>query len=311
VSLDRSHTRMNFYGNVHVGVDITIEELRSMYDIVVLAYGCESDRKLGIPGEENLSGIFSAREFVAWYNGKAKKREKQCVCVGVCIGSTLLFYLYFLRPNPHFFFSIDLGHPDYQHIGPKIVKAFGSQHENNNNNNKTSQDDNPTDSTTTTLVQQDDADYHDIPVVVIGQGNVALDCARILSKGYHDLYETDIITEAIQILQKGVKNISVLGRRGHVQGAFTIKELRELTKLNDTQMWIQRNEMELGLTPSSQVELSEGPQSKAKKRIDELLRQVASQGTCCLLFFAPFATESTLITFLPWLHRTILSRIES
>lgn len=61
---------MSFYGNVNVGIDITISELRSMYDIVVLAYGCESDRKLEIQGEDSLNGILSAREFVAWYNGK-------------------------------------------------------------------------------------------------------------------------------------------------------------------------------------------------------------------------------------------------
>jgi adrenodoxin-NADP+ reductase len=55
--------------NVRVGSDVTLEELRQLYDIVVLAYGCESDRKLGIPGEDSIEGILSAREFVAWYNG--------------------------------------------------------------------------------------------------------------------------------------------------------------------------------------------------------------------------------------------------
>lgn len=60
---------IQFYGNVHVGYDVSIEELRTMYDIVVMAYGCESDRKLGISGEDTLENILSAREFVAWYNG--------------------------------------------------------------------------------------------------------------------------------------------------------------------------------------------------------------------------------------------------
>mmetsp|Transcript_15299 Transcript_15299/g.21312 ORF Transcript_15299/g.21312 Transcript_15299/m.21312 type:complete len:223 (-) Transcript_15299:1355-2023(-) len=61
---------INFKGNVNVGKDISLDELRAMYDVVVLAYGCDSDRKLGIPGEDTLRGVLSAREFVAWYNGK-------------------------------------------------------------------------------------------------------------------------------------------------------------------------------------------------------------------------------------------------
>lgn len=60
---------VNLYANVEVGKDISVDELRQIYDVVVLAYGCQSDRKLGIEGEE-LEGVLSAREFVAWYNGK-------------------------------------------------------------------------------------------------------------------------------------------------------------------------------------------------------------------------------------------------
>jgi len=59
---------VRFLGNVNVGEDISVQELREKYDVVVLSYGCESDRKLGIPGED-LNGVLSARAFVAWYNG--------------------------------------------------------------------------------------------------------------------------------------------------------------------------------------------------------------------------------------------------
>jgi adrenodoxin-NADP+ reductase len=59
---------IKFYGNVDVGQDVTVAELRALYDIVVLSYGCDSDRKLNIPGQD-LRGVLSAREFVAWYNG--------------------------------------------------------------------------------------------------------------------------------------------------------------------------------------------------------------------------------------------------
>lgn len=60
--------RCSFFGNVTLGSSISLSELRDIYDVVVLAYGAESDRDLGILGEE-LKGIYSAREFVWWYNG--------------------------------------------------------------------------------------------------------------------------------------------------------------------------------------------------------------------------------------------------
>ncbi len=65
---------IEFRGNVEVGTDISLQELRDLYDVVILAYGCDSDKKLGIEIEkvndgERFEGIYSAREFVAWYNG--------------------------------------------------------------------------------------------------------------------------------------------------------------------------------------------------------------------------------------------------
>ena len=57
-----------FWGNVAVGSDISVDELRAHYDAVVFACGAETDRKLGIPGED-LPGSYTATEFVAWYNG--------------------------------------------------------------------------------------------------------------------------------------------------------------------------------------------------------------------------------------------------
>ncbi|KAL2924565.1 NADPH:adrenodoxin oxidoreductase mitochondrial, partial [Bienertia sinuspersici] len=60
--------RCMFLGNVNLGSSVSLKELRDLYHVVVLAYGAESDRVLGVPGE-NLEGIYSAREFVWWYNG--------------------------------------------------------------------------------------------------------------------------------------------------------------------------------------------------------------------------------------------------
>jgi len=57
-----------FIGNVEVGRDITHGDLVRLYDAVVYAVGAQSDRRLGIPGED-LAGSWPATEFVAWYNG--------------------------------------------------------------------------------------------------------------------------------------------------------------------------------------------------------------------------------------------------
>jgi ferredoxin--NADP+ reductase len=57
-----------FLGNVHVGRDVTVAELRERYEVLILCYGAETDRTLGIPGEQ-LPGSHAATEFVAWYNG--------------------------------------------------------------------------------------------------------------------------------------------------------------------------------------------------------------------------------------------------
>src|SRR5207249_229877 len=57
-----------FFGNVEVGQDLTQADLIRLYDAVIYAFGAQSDRRLGIPGED-LLGSWSATEFVAWYNG--------------------------------------------------------------------------------------------------------------------------------------------------------------------------------------------------------------------------------------------------
>jgi ferredoxin--NADP+ reductase len=57
-----------FIGNVRLGVDVSLAELRRHYDAVVIASGAGGDRRLGIPGED-LAGVCSATDFVAWYSG--------------------------------------------------------------------------------------------------------------------------------------------------------------------------------------------------------------------------------------------------
>ena len=57
-----------FFGNVEVGKDVLHDELLRLYDAVVYSVGAQTDRALGIPGED-LPGSWPATAFVAWYNG--------------------------------------------------------------------------------------------------------------------------------------------------------------------------------------------------------------------------------------------------
>lgn len=62
------HPGVRFLGNVEVGRDLTLEQLREFYDAIVLTYGASRDRALGIPGED-LPGSIAATDFVNWYTG--------------------------------------------------------------------------------------------------------------------------------------------------------------------------------------------------------------------------------------------------
>ncbi len=59
---------VRYFGNVELGRDIGFEELRSLYDAVVLTVGMPLDQMLGIPGEDK-AGVIGAAAFVGWYNG--------------------------------------------------------------------------------------------------------------------------------------------------------------------------------------------------------------------------------------------------
>jgi ferredoxin--NADP+ reductase len=64
----------HFYGNVEFGKDILLADIAQMYHAVIYAVGAQTDRNLGIPGEE-LSGSHAATEFVAWYNAHPDYRH--------------------------------------------------------------------------------------------------------------------------------------------------------------------------------------------------------------------------------------------
>jgi ferredoxin--NADP+ reductase len=183
-----------FLGNVELGRDLTPDELARLYDAVVYAVGAQTDRHLGIPGEE-LPGSWPATAFVAWYNG----------------------------------------HPDFQDL------SF---------------------------------DLSGERAVVIGNGNVAVDVARMLALTEEELAPTDTTDPAIDaIVHSGIREILMLGRRGPVQASFTTPELIELGELAGADVVVDPADLELD--PPSAAELEAG--TPIQRRNMDVLREFAAR----------------------------------
>ncbi len=106
--------------------------------------------------------------------------------------------------------------------------------------------------------------------VIIGQGNVALDVARTLLTDVDILRKTDITSWALERLAESrVKNVRIVGRRGPVQAAFTIKEIRELMQLPGTHF----RPIPADLFPSDVASLP-----RPQKRILQLLQKGSLAG---------------------------------
>jgi ferredoxin--NADP+ reductase len=96
-------------------------------------------------------------------------------------------------------------------------------------------------------------DYRDLEVdlsgeraVVVGNGNVAMDVARILASSPEALARTDIADHALAALRESqVKEVVVLGRRGPAQAAFTPPELRELGRLDGVDVVVDPSDLEV------------------------------------------------------------------
>ena len=65
---------VRYFGNVEIGRDVSLDELRAIYDAVVLAVGSPLDRPAGIPGEDKI-GVIGSAAFVGWYNGHPDFRD--------------------------------------------------------------------------------------------------------------------------------------------------------------------------------------------------------------------------------------------
>jgi ferredoxin/flavodoxin---NADP+ reductase len=112
-------------------------------------------------------------------------------------------------------------------------------------------------------------------VAVVGNGNVAMDLARILASPREVLASTDIAEHALDALgESGIREIHVLGRRGPAQAAFTNKELKELGELPDTDVIVDPAALELDAL--TEAHISRSPE-RTRDRNLELLREYAAR----------------------------------
>jgi ferredoxin--NADP+ reductase len=110
--------------------------------------------------------------------------------------------------------------------------------------------------------------------VVIGNGNVAVDVARMLALTREELAATDTTDRAIEaIAGSGIREILMLGRRGPAQAAFTTPELQELGELAGSDVAVDPADLELD--PASERALAEDT-AAARRNID-VLRQYAAR----------------------------------
>jgi len=112
--------------------------------------------------------------------------------------------------------------------------------------------------------------------VVIGQGNVAMDVSRILSKTVDELKETDIAEYTLDALTESkVREIHLIGRRGPVQAKFTQPEIKEIGELADCEPILEPGG--LIVDPASQTELDD-PKNKHSQKNMAVLRSFAERG---------------------------------
>ena len=70
------HPEFRFFGNVDIGTHLSVDELKDHYHLICFATGAQTDKRMGIPGED-LEGSHPATDFVAWYNGHPDCRHLQ------------------------------------------------------------------------------------------------------------------------------------------------------------------------------------------------------------------------------------------
>ena len=112
--------------------------------------------------------------------------------------------------------------------------------------------------------------------VVIGQGNVAMDVSRILSKTVDELRQTDIADYALEALsQSKIREVHLVGRRGPAQAKFTPPEIREIGELVDCDPVVKPED--LVLNPESEAEIADPANRQARDNY-EILKEFAARG---------------------------------
>jgi ferredoxin--NADP+ reductase len=110
--------------------------------------------------------------------------------------------------------------------------------------------------------------------VVIGNGNVAIDVARMLVLAPSELAPTDTADHALEVLAaSNVQEVVVVGRRGPAQAAFTNPELLELGELADADIVVDPEELEAGLTVPDPL----AEQDATARRNVEILREYSQR----------------------------------
>lgn len=111
-------------------------------------------------------------------------------------------------------------------------------------------------------------------VAIIGQGNVAIDVARVLAKPVSELEPTDIsVNTTEQLKNTKIENIYVIGRRGPVQAAFTDKELKELGQIPGCDLVIKKEDLELSSANQKELEQAD----KVKRSNFSILKELADK----------------------------------
>jgi hypothetical protein len=116
-------------------------------------------------------------------------------------------------------------------------------------------------------------------VAIVGNGNVAMDISRMLLKDTTVLAPYDSPSHVIEHLKKSkIRSIQMIGRRGVVQTAFTIKEIREVSKIQNIRLFAMRDEFEASINESSQREMHAdfSINSRACERKTEFLKSTCT-----------------------------------
>lgn len=109
--------------------------------------------------------------------------------------------------------------------------------------------------------------------VVIGAGNVAMDVARMMALEPSELDPTDTADHAISDFKaSGVRNVYISARRGPEHAAFTSPEIRELPKLEHTNVIMQRDDIDAAIARAGDM-----PAKDVKNNLDAMLQIAQSQ----------------------------------